>query len=61
MDARVEGRELAAHGLEGQAHGDVGLLQEPARVMGRKGAEREGRGGAVDEGGGILGAEGEVG
>ena len=49
LQARIEGRELAAHRLERQAHGDVGMLQKPPRIARRQRAERERRRRAVDE------------
>ena len=57
VQARIEGSELAAHRLERQAERDVGLLQEPARVVDGEHAERKRRRRAVDEGRGVLRAE----
>ena len=52
---------LAAHRLERQAERDIGLLQEPARVVDGEHAERKRRRRAVDEGRGVLRAHREVG
>ena len=34
VHARIEGRQFAAHRLQRQAHGDVGMLQDTARIAG---------------------------